>query len=248
MIINTYTYYFIYKVVNLINKKCYVGFHATNNEYDDYFGSGKLICKAIKKYGIQNFIKGVIEYVSIQEWREKEKYWIKEMKTHVSEGGYNLTYGGNGTLGYKDSEKTKKQKSKSLSGENNGMYGKSLYNLWVEKYEQKLADEKVLDLSIKRKQIPIWNKNKKCKQLSGQNNGNFNGYWHGINPAINQKGKTLEEIYGGEKAEIIKKKRKLSRSKKIICPFCSKSIETPNYKRWHGENCKSKILNLYGNL
>ena len=32
-----YKYYFIYKILNLANKKCYVGFHATNKEYDKDF-------------------------------------------------------------------------------------------------------------------------------------------------------------------------------------------------------------------
>ena len=45
---NPYKYYFIYKTINLINKKCYVGFHATNEEYDEYFSSGIMLNNAIK--------------------------------------------------------------------------------------------------------------------------------------------------------------------------------------------------------
>jgi len=30
--------------------------------------------------------------------------------------------------------------------------------------------------------------------------------------------------------------------KKNICPYCNKSIDYRNYTRWHGENCKHKLL------
>jgi group I intron endonuclease len=106
---NPYKYYFIYKTINLINKKCYVGFHATNEEYDEYFGSGIMLNNAIKKYGIQNFIRGIIEYINPDEWQEKEQYWIKEMRSHINEWGYNLTYGGDGMLGNKHTEETKEK-------------------------------------------------------------------------------------------------------------------------------------------
>lgn len=95
----TYNFYYIYLVKNLINGKCYVGFHAAKEEYDNYMGSGKLIKQAIKKYGINSFIKGILEYVNTENWREKEQYWIKEMKSFVDNNGYNLTLGGDGTLG-----------------------------------------------------------------------------------------------------------------------------------------------------
>jgi group I intron endonuclease len=88
-------------IKNLINDKCYIGWHVTNKELekDAYFGSGQLLHKAIKKYGIENFVKGVIEYIDINDWKEKEQYWIKQLKSHTSDGGYNMTFGGDGTLG-----------------------------------------------------------------------------------------------------------------------------------------------------
>lgn len=96
-----FKYYYIYKILNLVNKKCYVGFHATNKEFnkDNYFGSGNLIKNAIKKYGRENFVKGIIEYIEFEQWKEKENFWIKEMHSHVSENGYNETMGGEGSTG-----------------------------------------------------------------------------------------------------------------------------------------------------
>ncbi len=79
----SFKYYYIYRIVNLINKKSYVGFHATNNEYDNYFGSSKILNNAIEKYEICNFVFGIVEYVNPDNWREKETYWIKKMNAYV---------------------------------------------------------------------------------------------------------------------------------------------------------------------
>jgi len=49
-------------------------------------------------------------------------------------------------------------------------------------------------------------------KTSGENNPNFNGVWHGANPAIFQKGKTLIELYGLEKSSLIKKKLSIKSS------------------------------------
>jgi group I intron endonuclease len=112
-------YYFIYMTKNMLNGKKYVGFHASNSEYekDTYRGSGILLKRKIKEYGEDNFITGIIEYINFDTWKEKEKFWIKEMKSHVSEKGYNLTLGGDGgdTFSYRSQEEqniTKQRLSK----------------------------------------------------------------------------------------------------------------------------------------
>ena len=47
---------------------------------------------AIKKYGINNFIWGIIEEVNIEKMDEREKYWIDHFSTFMC--GYNSTLGG----------------------------------------------------------------------------------------------------------------------------------------------------------
>ena len=106
------TYNYIYKITNQINGKIYIGKHSTDNLDDGYMGSGILIRKAEKKYGKENFTK---EYLAFCDTEEKlnwfEKFYIK--KFNAREVGYNLTDGGDGTIGYKYTDKTKQKMSEA---------------------------------------------------------------------------------------------------------------------------------------
>lgn len=83
----------IYRTTNLINQKFYVG-KDTHNE-PNYYGSGKRLKLAIKKYGIKNFKKETLEVCNTLDLlNEREKFWIKELNA-ISEG-YNISLGGDG--------------------------------------------------------------------------------------------------------------------------------------------------------
>lgn len=53
-------YHLVYKTINLINKKIYIGVHSTENLNDGYLGSGTALKNAIKKYGKENFERHII--------------------------------------------------------------------------------------------------------------------------------------------------------------------------------------------
>jgi len=82
---------------NLINGKSYVGAHSTDNLDDNYLGSGVYLKNALKKYKRKNFVRGILEFCSQNDWEEKEQFWIKKMNTEYPLG-YNLTLGGKGEL------------------------------------------------------------------------------------------------------------------------------------------------------
>ena len=101
---------YVYKVVNLLNGKIYVGKHSSKSLSDLYMGSGIAIKRAIKKYGKDNFEKSILCICSNEdELNEKEIYWIE--KTGAYGAGYNMTMGGEGKLGYIVSDKKKKEAS-----------------------------------------------------------------------------------------------------------------------------------------
>lgn len=65
-------YGYIYKTTNLINGRIYIGLK-TGEFNSDYFGSGVLIKRAIKKYGKENFRIRVLAYANNLEMLDSLK-------------------------------------------------------------------------------------------------------------------------------------------------------------------------------
>ncbi len=105
----------IYCIENLIDGKKYVGqsqnlkrrMKATHKENIYLF-------RAIQKYGRDNFKTYVVEYCDIDDLDEREIYYIKEFHSHYTEGGYNISWGGDAPMrGRKHTEETKKMYSET---------------------------------------------------------------------------------------------------------------------------------------
>lgn len=95
--INTFMYFYVYQITNLINGKIYVGKHksAKNPFENGYYGSGKQITAAIKKYGIENFKKEVLHYckdddeMAARELEIVTEDFVKRPDTYnMHKGGY----------------------------------------------------------------------------------------------------------------------------------------------------------------
>ena len=73
---------YIYKTTNLINGKIYIGQHRVNNDVIDknYFGSGKLLLEAIKKYGKENFKCEIIEWCESEKSLSEKAYEKKKIR------------------------------------------------------------------------------------------------------------------------------------------------------------------------
>ena len=85
----------IYETINKINGKRYIGKDKHNDP--NYLGSGKILNKAIKKYGKENFIKTILEYCdSEKHMAEREQHWIEITDAQRSDIYYNIGEGGYG--------------------------------------------------------------------------------------------------------------------------------------------------------
>jgi len=121
--------YFIYITTNNINGMKYIGKHY-GYIYDTYLGSGKVLKRAIEKYGKENFSREIIEFNNSEDENcEREKYYIALYDATTNPLFYNIHEGGKGgntTKGYTKEEKEQLSKKLSIlqSGINNGMYGK----------------------------------------------------------------------------------------------------------------------------
>lgn len=108
-------HYIIYKTTNLVNGKFYIGKHQTNNLNDGYVGSGKLLKRAIKKHGSNNFKTEIIEFCSSEAHMNLAEKIYVVVDREVS---YNLCPGGKGGFGYinENGLNWNLEKNKSISG------------------------------------------------------------------------------------------------------------------------------------
>ena len=171
----------IYKTINLINKKIYIGKDKNNNT--NYLGSGNHIISAIKKYGRNNFKKEILEHcISENELNAKEIYWIKKLNSTDSLIGYNILDGGTdgSKKGRKLSDETKEKIRQSLLGRvyslerrekmsknNKGISrnkGRKLSDETKEKISNKMSGRKLSNET--KKKMSIFRTGKKRKPLS----------------------------------------------------------------------------------
>lgn len=153
----------IYRFVNQINQKCYVGqslnpikrmkehLAASKN------GDKKPLYAAIRKYKEENFIFEILEECSIELLNEREQYWITHFDSYNRRKGYNLTTGGKqcqfgpmseehkrkigeankiSKKGSTLSEATRQKLSESLMGHEGYWAGKKM----SEEHKQKISD------------------------------------------------------------------------------------------------------------
>lgn len=105
-----YKYYYLYRTINIINGKEYIGIHRSNTLNDGYIGNGikseteanrrfnnkqdTVFCKAVVKYGYKNFKREILAFLdNYEDLLELEELivnldYIKQTNNYnVSEGG-----------------------------------------------------------------------------------------------------------------------------------------------------------------
>lgn len=144
-------YFLFYKTTNLINGKFYIGSHQTLKLDDGYLGGGRILKKALKKYGRENFKREIIaNCVSAQLAREIEAVLVRYSIDNFKRDCYNRSYSGTGAMLGKDNafygkshtDETKKylseRASEAYKGEGNPFYGKQ----HTEEFKKKLSEER----------------------------------------------------------------------------------------------------------
>jgi len=157
-------YYTVYKTINLINNKFYIGIHGTNDINDTYLGSGFALKKALKKYGCKNFKKEIL-YI----FDNKKDMILKEIEIIDDElinnpNSYNINRGGFGLITLND-EKRKKTILKIQ---------KSMLNRTKEDKFKSIEKRKQSLLKIDKNIFKIIGKKSSEKQILNYKNGYIN--------------------------------------------------------------------------
>lgn len=125
-------FHIIYQITNCKNNKIYIGAHSTDNINDGYLGSGKLISRAIKRHGPDNFDKEILFiFENPEEMFSKEKEIVNEEFVSRSDV-YNIVTGGFG--GFNKGSKNLKHITNNDTGEviavHRGKLGQYLNDGW----------------------------------------------------------------------------------------------------------------------
>lgn len=213
----------VYKTTNLVNGKEYIGVHKHDNG-TDYLGSGKLLYKAIRKYGAHNFKRETLfTFETVKEALQKERELVTKEYAEL-ESNYNLRPGGLGggvfgrslsdehkeklrvaQAGVKETERSRIKNSIAKSGQNHPNWGKHL-------------DEHV------RHKISLSHKG---KILSDDHRRKIGNVQRGKSASDESKRKTSASLTGRKQAV-------------LICPHCNQSGGNM-MRRWHFEHCKKRI-------
>lgn len=98
-------FYFIYCTTNMVNGKIYVGKHKTTRLNDGYIGSGKLLKRAISKYGRENFKFEILEWFETESNMNTREAELVTEEFCLRKDTYNLCVGGRGGFSYISREK-----------------------------------------------------------------------------------------------------------------------------------------------
>jgi len=203
----------IYKTSNLINNKFYIG--QDSHENPKYLGSGTLLKRAIKKYGLKNFQKDIIEN-NIKTYdilNEKEKYWISYYKKLYPDLCYNIKPGGAQSYFSKTH-----CENIGLSVKKRGNPHKN-HEVIINTKHYKSVKEASESLMINYKTI--------ISRINIKNN--YSLWYYADEPKTFIKNEIHGKAAGASKANV----------KEYICPVCNKKGKGNGFKGKHFNNCNN---------
>ena len=178
-------YYGLYKITNLVNGKMYIGQHVTSNIDDGYMGSGHVLLKALKKYGIESFRKEWLGFYEDQDeldYMERvfvDETWISRSDT------YNLVLGGRSRGGRQLTEEEKQKISQKLKGHKVSQLTRSRISKKTK--GKKLSEVTRKKMSATRKKMPCPNKGQHWHWKTTKNHKSNNKGLHWYNDGKQNK-------------------------------------------------------------
>ena len=151
-------YGYIYKTTNKVNGKIYIGQKKGLSFNKNYLGSGKLLKKAIEKYGKESFECFPLRWCwTFDEANEQEVVYIAYYKSQDKKIGYNIAKGGN--TGHEHTEEWKKKASEySKKNPNSGWFKKGHI------VDQKVRDK--ISATLKGRSCPSSERKVLCHQTN----------------------------------------------------------------------------------
>mgnify|MGYP001567168099 CR=1 FL=1 len=159
----------IYKIVNKINNKIYIGqsinieerFKQHKRSLNKYLKYP--LYRAFKKYGIENFEFIIIEEViNIRDLDQREQYWLDHYQSYLPKKGYNLAIGAKGVI---HSEESKKKislnNSRAMLGKQHTEEAKQKMRINRNRNRSKMSEETKLKISLSHKGKPSGYKGKR---------------------------------------------------------------------------------------
>ena len=178
--------HYLYKTICLITGRYYIGIHSTNNLEDDYMGSGKRLRRSVRKYGVENHKKEILEFFENRELLVEREKKIITPEILRDKNCMNIQPGGGGGFS------TEQQKINSHKSQLKQKYLKENDTEWVKKKSKKISDS--LQLQYKngergKKYFFDWsgkthsdNTKRKIGEINrlkqkGENNSQFGSCW-----------------------------------------------------------------------
>lgn len=205
---NDKAYGYVYETVNLINGKRYIGQHSKKYFDKNYYGSGKHLKSAIKKYGKENFDVILLGWCYSKEDLDfGENYFIESCDTLVP-NGYNLMTGYSHGKHNKETkeiiskitkerlkDKTKHPRFGSILSESQKIKIKNSLNKTYENKVRNLPFNEKLKLTERmakyltqeeQEKLKLIKKNESKKKMSENSKKRNHIYWHERRNIINK--------------------------------------------------------------
>lgn len=245
-------YHYLYKTICLINQKYYIGMHSTTRLDDNYLGSGLIIRRSLKKYGVGQHVKEILLFCSSRrELCCKERDIVNE--TLLQDPlCMNLKIGGEGggQKGIKRSEEFKikmSQARRMLISQGWSMPKKSIDQMRAKLRGRKHTSETKSKMSSMRqgkKMKPFSNEHRAKLSVARKKRITTDATKAKISASLtnNPKNKGWQLSEESRQNQIEACRQALSNKPKmvVVCPHCHKFGGKPVMSRFHFDNCKNK--------